>query len=194
MINLNAEYWNNRYLENDFGWDLGEVSSPIKAYFEQDLPLDLTILIPGAGNSYEAEFLFQKGFKNTYVLDFAEQAISNLKKRIPDFPENQIIQDDFFNHRGQYDLIIEQTFFCAINPSLRERYVRHMSDLLKPKGKLIGLLFNDSLNRDKPPFGGFKDDYVKLFSPKFNILTMDIAYNSVKPRAGRELFVVFEKD
>jgi len=69
-----------------------------------------------------------------------------------------------------------------------------MYDLLKPKGKLIGLLFNDTLNNDKPPFGGFKDDYVKLFSPKFNILTMDIAYNSVKPRAGRELFVVFEKD
>lgn len=194
MIDLTAEYWNNRYLENDFGWDLGEVSPPIKAYFEQDLPLDLSILIPGAGNSYEAEFLYHKGFKNTYVLDFAEQAISNLKKRIPYFPENQFIQDDFFNHIGQYDVIIEQTFFCAINPSLRERYVSHMYDLLKPKGKLIGLLFNDTLNNGKPPFGGFKDDYVKLFSPKFNILTMEIAYNSVKPRAGRELFIVFEKD
>ena len=72
MHDLTDKYWNQRYLTDDFAWDLGDVSAPLKAYIEQLDNIDLKILIPGAGNSYEAEFLFRKGFKNVFVLDFAE--------------------------------------------------------------------------------------------------------------------------
>ena len=189
MHNLTEEYWNNRYLSDDFSWDLGEASLPLKKYIEQLDNKDIMILIPGAGNAYEAEFLFNNGFKNIYVLDFAKIPLQNIKQRIPNFPSEQLIQQDFFEHQGQYDLIIEQTFFCAVNPSLRKKYVQHMKQLLKPNGKLVGLLFNDVLNIDKPPFGGNKIEYESLFSPMFDIKIMETAYNSIKPRAGRELFV-----
>lgn len=192
MDSLTNKFWNNKYETNDFGWDLGVVSPPLKAYFEQLSDKNISILIPGAGNSYEAEFLFGLGFKNVFVLDFAESPLLNIKKRIPDFPDKQLIQHDFFEHHGQYDLIIEQTFFCAINPNLRSQYIEQMNKLLKPKGKLVGLLFNDVLNTDKPPFGGNKEEYVTLFSKRFDVKMMGIAYNSVKPRAGRELFVVMQ--
>jgi thiopurine S-methyltransferase len=192
-MNLDARYWNNRYLNNEFGWDLGQVSPPIKLYVDQLKNKDLKILIPGAGNSYEAEYLFNNGFKHVFLLDFAEQAIHNFKSRVPDFPLKNLIVDDFFKHYGQYDIIIEQTFFCAINPELRKNYVDHMYAILKSKGKLVGLLFNDTLNTDKPPFGGFKEEYINLFSNKFSLRTIDVANNSVKPREGRELFIIFEK-
>lgn len=193
MDNLSSQYWNKRYQTNDFGWDIGGVSQPLKFYFEQLDNKDLKILIPGAGNSYEAEFLFNQGFRNCYVLDFALEPLQNLKQRMPEFPESQLIQQDFFKHKGQYDLIIEQTFFCAIDPSLRVDYVKHMNTLLKPNGKLVGLLFNDPLNLDKPPFGGNKDEYLKLFEPVFKIKTLEPCYNSIKPREGRELFVILQK-
>lgn len=189
MHNLTEEYWNNRYLNNDFSWDLGEISLPLKTYVEQLDNKDLMILIPGAGNAYEAEFLFNRGFKNVHVLDFAEAPLQNIQQRIPHFPSKQLVQQDFFEHRGQYDLVLEQTFFCAIHPSLRQKYVQHMKELLKPNGKLIGLLFNDVLNTDKPPFGGNQLEYEVLFSTLFDIKIMETAYNSIKPRAGRELFV-----
>lgn len=192
MHDLTEHYWNKRYVNDDFGWDLGEVSEPLKVYFEQLTNKDLRILIPGAGNSYEAEFLFNKGFKNVFVLDFAEAPLHNIKNRIPDFPSTQLIQQDFFEHKGQYDLIIEQTFFCAINPSLREQYANHMKQLLKPNGKLVGLLFNDVLNTDKPPFGGNTEEYIALFSTLFDVKLMETAYNSIKPREGRELFVMMQ--
>jgi len=192
MHDLTEHYWNKRYINDDFGWDLGEVSEPLKVYFEQLTNKDLRILIPGAGNSYEAEFLFNKGFKNVFVLDFAEAPLHNIKNRIPDFPSTQLIQQDFFNHQGQYDLIIEQTFFCAINPSLREQYAKHMKQLLKPNGKLVGLLFNDVLNTDKPPFGGNTEEYITLFSTLFDVKLMETASNSIKPREGRELFVMMQ--
>ena len=189
---LTKDYWNNRYLNNDFGWDLGGISPPLKEYIEQIQNKELVILIPGAGNAHEAEFLWRSGFKNIYILDVAEVPLQNIAKRLPDFPKNQLIQQDFFDHKGKYDLIIEQTFFCAIHPSLRGLYAKQMVALLKPTGKLIGLLFNDLLNVDKPPFGGFKEDYKVLFEPFFYIKIMETAYNSVLPRADRELFICME--
>lgn len=192
MENLSDTYWNNRYQNNDFGWDLGEASTPLKHYIEQLDNKDVKILIPGAGNAYEAELLFNLGFKNVFVLDFAEAPLRNIKKRLPNFPDKQLIQQDFFEHQGQYDLIIEQTFFCAINPNLREKYVQHMKELLAPNGKLVGLLFNDPLNDNHPPFGGNTGEYQKLFSDKLEIKKMEPCYNSIKPREGRELFVMMQ--
>jgi len=190
---LSSAYWNNRYVENDLGWDAGDITTPLKTYFDQLTGKSVKILIPGAGNSYEAEYLFNNGFKNVYVLDFAEAPLKNIKQRSKDFPSDQLIQQDFFDHKGQYDLIIEQTFFCAIDPKLRNAYTNHMSALLKPKGKLVGVLFNDILNTDKPPFGGNKEEYVKYFSPYFDFNTFDTCYNSIKPREGRELFINLSK-
>ncbi|RYF89397.1 MAG: SAM-dependent methyltransferase, partial [Chitinophagaceae bacterium] len=99
---------------------------------------------------------------------------------------------DFFELHEQFDLIIEQTFFCALSPALRVAYVSHMYKLLKEEGKLAGLLFNRSFDGG-PPFGGSKEEYVKLFSPLFEIVTMEACYNSIAPRAGSELFFILKK-
>ena len=34
-MKLTEEYWNNCYQNNDTGWDLGKISTPIEAYFSQ---------------------------------------------------------------------------------------------------------------------------------------------------------------
>jgi methyl halide transferase len=188
-IQLSNEYWNNRYAESDTGWDLGAPSTPLKEYVDQLTDKSIRILIPGCGNAWEAEYLWQQGFTNTCVIDYAPLAIEQFKKRFPDFPEAQVFCGDFFKHEGQYDLIVEQTFFCAIDPSLRDAYVTQMHALLKPSGKLVGLLFNDVLNTDKPPFGGSEQAYYKQFEPKFTFKHWATAYNSIAPRAGREWFI-----
>ncbi len=193
-MQLSSEYWNTRYIENNFGWDAGDITTPLKTYFDQLTDKPLKILIPGAGNSYEAEYLFNNGFKNVFVLDFAEAPLKNIKARCKDFPTSQLIQDDFFNHAGQYDLIIEQTFFCAIDPKLRTDYAKHIHALLKPKGKLVGLLFDTVFEKDGPPFSGNKAEYTKYFSPYFSFNTFDKCYNSIQPREGRELFINFSKN
>lgn len=84
-MDLNAGFWDDRYQSNDIGWDLGTISPPLQAYFDQLTNLDLKILIPGGGNSYEAEYLYNKGFKNIFVVDLSKTALDNLKARVPDF-------------------------------------------------------------------------------------------------------------
>jgi thiopurine S-methyltransferase len=68
-----------------------------------------------------------------------------------------------------------------------------MYDLLVPKGKLVGLLFNFDFSASGPPFGGSQSEYEKLFSPLFKIKSMNLCYNSVAPRSGNELFFIIEK-
>lgn len=186
---MNKNYWNQRYLNKEIGWDLGDVSQPIKGYVDQLSNRDTRILIPGCGHAYEAEYLWRKGFKNTYVLDVSDVALKKFKKKCSDFPEENLINMDFFEHESQYDLILEQTFFCALLPELREKYVQKMADLLNKKGKLVGLLFNVHFEGG-PPFGGSKEEYLKLFQKHFDLHMMEEAHNSVKPRAGRELFFI----
>lgn len=92
----------------------------------------------------------------------------------------------------KFDLIIEQTFFCALEPSLRKKYASKIATLLNNNGKIAGLLFNFPLTEVGPPFGGLTEEYKKLFSNKFKIKTLEKAYNSIKPRADKELFFIAE--
>ena len=188
-MKLNKDLWNERYLKQDIGWDIGYISTPLKEYFDQLENKNIKILIPGCGNAYEAEYLHQLGFNNVFLIDWAQKALDDFIKRTPEFPIEQVICGDFFKHQGQYDLIIEQTFFCAITPDLREDYVIQMKKLLAENGKLIGLLFNDKLYSNRPPFGGKKSDYLPLFSKHFKQAQMVKAYNSIPARQGRELFI-----
>ncbi|MEO2062018.1 MAG: SAM-dependent methyltransferase [Christiangramia sp.] len=193
MMDSNKNFWEKRYEENRTGWDIGEISTPLKNYIDQLQDQDLKILIPGGGNSYEAEYLFQNGFKNVHVVDIASQPLQNLKNRVPDFPESQLHHENFFSHQENYDLILEQTFFCALQPKIRASYAEKVSELLEENGKIAGILFNFEFTNDGPPFGGSKDEYLTYFSPYFKIDIFEECYNSIPPRQGKELFFKFSK-
>jgi len=190
---FDKNFWDNRYESKQTGWDIGYPSTPLASYFDALKNKNLKILIPGCGRAHEAEYLFQKGFKNIWLIDISNHALSAFSKRCPFFPKNQLIEDDFFNHQGTYDLIIEQTFFCAIDPKLRKHYVSHCAQLLKEKGQIVGLLFAHEFGNDHPPFGGSKEEYLQLFSSHFHIKHMKIAPNSIEARKGKELFITFDK-
>ncbi len=185
------EYWQNQYHEGKTGWDIGLISTPIKEYVDQLKDKTIKILIPGAGHAYEAEYLFELGFTKVFVLDIASKPLENFSTRFPGFPKSHLLQGDFFLHQGKYDLILEQTFFSALPPVLRPAYVDKMHELLKPNGKLVGLLFAIDFGNSFPPFGGNRDEYFFLFTPKFEIKTLEKAHNSIKPRAENEFFHIF---
>ena len=186
-------FWNQRYLSEDTGWDLGEVSPPIKSYIDQLSDKNIRILIPGCGNAHEAEYLLKSGFTAITLLDIAPSLVQNLHDKFKGNPNIKIVPGDFFQHQNKYDLILEQTFFCALNPALRSDYINKMHDLLSLKGKLAGLLFASDFEKAGPPFGGNSEDYQKLFSPKFELKTFENCHNSFVKRQGNELFIILKK-
>ena len=183
------EYWDTRWKKDETGWDIGEASTPLKSYFEQLENKNVKILIPGAGNAYEAELLHKLGFSNVWVLDIAPEAISSFKIRVPDFPQEHLLCANFFEIQDQFELMIEQTFFCALNPAEREKYCKKAKELITPGGKLVGLLFNIELFKDQPPYGGNEKECRPLFEKYFTIVFMEKSHNSIGPRANNELFI-----
>ncbi len=185
-------YWSNRYEEERTGWDIGYPSTPLKEYIDQLTDKNITILIPGAGNAYEAVYLYEQGFENVFIMDISNAPLDNFQKQNPNFPKENLLHQDFFEHGVIYDLILEQTFFCSFPPTDKNRtdYAKKMKALLNPKGKLVGLWFNVPLTGDmeKRPFGGDKAIYTNLFTPYFKNISFKNAYNSIPARAEKELF------
>ena len=131
MESNKKDFWQQRWLNGKTGWDVGYAAPPIAEYIDTLKDKNIKILIPGAGNAYEAEYLYNKGFTNVYVMDIASKPLENFKERVKDFPSDHLLLEDFFKHTGEYDLIIEQAFFIAIDPKLRGEYVEENERTLK---------------------------------------------------------------
>lgn len=189
---LPAEFWDDLYRRQETRWDIGSVSTPIKEYIDQLTNKDLRILIPGAGSSYEAMYLAAKGFTDITVIDISSLLTEKLQKTVaPLHPSIKIITGDFFLLSGQFDLVIEQTFFCTLHPSLRKKYIQKVKELLTGNGKLAGVLFNREFDNN-PPFGGGLEEYRQLFSSGLRIKVLEDCINSISARAGTELFLIAE--
>jgi methyl halide transferase len=193
-MELDETYWSKRYEDNNAAWDIGDISTPLQQYINQLTDKNIAILIPGCGNSYEAAYLLQQGFANITLIDISTTLCKIIEYKFAAYLGNglTIICGDFFELQGQYDLIFEQTFLCALNPSLRKKYVEKMQQLLKPGRKLIGVLFNKNFENN-PPFGGNETEYRELFHQFFSIEIMEPCYNSIIPRNGAELFIKLKR-
>lgn len=167
----------------------------MKAYADTLTDKNMSVLIPGCGNGYEAEYLITQGFKRITLIDISPVLTRRLEKKFEAnlFRQLRIITGDFFALQERFDLILEQTFFCALDPALRPAYALKMQELLHPGGRLAGVLFDRDFPSPGPPFGGNREEYRQLFAPLFRIITMEPCYNSVKPRAGTECFFILEK-
>ncbi|MEB8347469.1 methyltransferase domain-containing protein [Flavobacteriaceae bacterium KMM 6898] len=193
-MKLTKDFWEEKYKNGDLKWDIGYISTPLKTYIDQLKDKEIRILVPGAGHGHEVAYLHQLGFKNVYVVDLAEQPLKRIETVCPDFPKDRLKQADFFElSYPDFDLVLEQTFFCALRPELRTAYVQKMSALLRPGGKIVGLFFDFPLTKAGPPFGGSKKEYETLFKHSFRIKVLERAYNSIQPRKDKELFFIFEK-
>lgn len=192
--NPQATYWNNRYIQKQTGWDIGAVSTPLKTYIDSLADKKQRILLPGCGNSYEAAYLLEKGFSAITLIDISQILTSQLEQKFKPVLNKALtlITGDFFDFHGQFDLILEQTFFCALPPARRPDYARKMHELLAVEGKLAGVLFNRAFESG-PPFGGDEAEYRKLFNPYFVLEKLEPCYNSIPARAGTELFIQFRK-
>jgi methyl halide transferase len=190
------EDWQRHYDENDMGWDLGQVAPPfVRLWEEGQLPMG-KVLIPGCGRGHEVLFLAENGFEVTGV-DYSDGAVTYLRNALKERNlKGQILQQDFFSlnssHDELYDLIIEQTFFCAISPQYRQDYVSNVSRILKPGGILVGLFYHTD-KEGGPPYNTTREDLETHFSEKFKIIKLEKETSSAEQRKNKEWLVILKK-
>lgn len=192
MTRFDENYWQQRWQNGQTGWDIGGPAPAILQHFSSIGNKMLRILIPGCGNAYEARALWEMGFKNITVAEIVTSKAAALREQFKD-TGIRVFQGDFFQMDGQYDSIVEHTFFCSLSPELRPEYARKVFRLLRESGQLTGLLFNRTFDRAGPPFGGNREEYLSLFTPLFRQVILETCLNSIPPRAGSELFITLTK-
>ena len=142
-----------------------------------------SVLIPGCGLGEDAFYFSRLGY-NVSAVDWAHTAVDDLRMRARrvqlsiealccsywDIPENWY---------GTFDVFVEQTFFCVLEPEERFRYVQQVLNLIKPKGHFLGAFFVTEDPKKKslrtegaPPFWITETELRTLFDPHFHIVKL----------------------
>ena len=191
------KFWENIYIDNDAGWDLGgptpvfvKISSIIK-------PKKICII--GCGKGYDAVMFAKNNFDVTAV-DFAPSAVNSLKSLAKKNKVTiNVLEKDIFSLNNQYDnsfdYVIEQTCFCAIHPNRRIEYEKLVFRMLKTNGKLIGLWFplDKDINDGGPPYGTTVEEVKSLFKDGWMLESEEFPKESIKSRISREKLIIFKK-
>ena len=194
----NPLFWDSKYKTDNIGWDIGCATPIFTHYFKKLSTANKKILIPGSGNGHDAIYLAELGFE-VYTVDFSKVANHNLitESKMKGLSIT-VITEDFFNLNNYdfyFDIILEYTFFCAINPERRNEYIKKIYSLLKSNGMLVGIflpLIKDSKVKG-PPFTVNIETVNNQFSKYFKNITFKKSKFSIKPRKNNELFFTMEK-
>ncbi|MBI3812313.1 MAG: methyltransferase domain-containing protein [Nitrospirae bacterium] len=198
-----AAFWAELYRTGDTGWDQGGPSPGLVDFLKNDLGPGRAVpfrsgraLVPGCGHGHDARALAVAGFE-VIGLDVVKKAVEEAARtaEAEGLKNIRFEQADFLKLpvrlRGPYDLIFENTFFCAIDPDHRDRYVESAATLLKPGGFLLGVFYNIRPETG-PPFGTTREELSDRFGHRFT-LVLDHVPRSIPRREGKELLMLWQR-
>ncbi|HEY8965150.1 MAG TPA: methyltransferase domain-containing protein [Candidatus Methylacidiphilales bacterium] len=192
----NGTDWEARYQAGEAHWDKGRPAPPLVDYL-RDHPSELQgrVLVPGCGLGHDVRALAAAGL-DVVGFDIAPTAVDRAKARPPVGSERYEL-GNFFElpgaFRGAFDWVFEHTCFCAIDPSLREDYVRAAASALKPEGRLLAIFYMEPDAEQGPPFRSDLAELHRLFGPAF-VWEADWVPTSAYPgREGRERMAILRK-
>jgi SAM-dependent methyltransferase len=185
--------WEARYSTGDTPWELGAPSSPLIDLLHAYRERLGGALVPGCGRGDDALYVAGLGAAVT-GWDLAPTAIAAARvaveaRGLPATFEVRDALEPYPDALARFDTVVEHTFFCAISPMLRRRYVEAMADLLRPDGLLLGVfLLGDSSHG--PPFGATASELRSVLGWRFDMERLEPAHNSPPRWSGRELCIV----
>lgn len=190
-------FWDDRYTTGRTNWDIGQPAPPLVAFAPQlPRPLGRRLACLGCGRGHDALFFAELGW-SVAGFDFSEVALRYANERaashglLVDFQRRDLFTLDG-DYRRVFDVVVEHTCFCAIDPNRRDDYVAVVRELLKPGGFFVGL-FYAILPEDGPPFPTSADELRRRFAEGFEEQALFVPDTSVEGRAGRELLAVFRR-
>lgn len=192
-------YWDAIYnAPEEPRWVLGHPAPPLVYWLEHDRPKPGRVAVLGCGYGLDALAFSDHGF-DAVGYDFAELAIARGRAKVLPLRKQgrlALVQADFFelprSEREAFDYVYEYTSFVAIEPSRRDEYARMCHAILKPGGLLVGCFYNHG-REGGPPFDARRDDVLKVFSPLFDIVKLEVSAHSIERRKGHELWAEFRK-
>ena len=171
-------------------WDAGGVPPKLESWLRGVPPRK--ILVPGCGAGYEVRFFAEHGH-DVLGIDFSDAAIEAAQRELGSL-SSRVRKADFFALAGEFDLVYERAFLCALPRARWPDWARRMAELVRPGGKLAGFFYIDD-NQRGPPFGVSRPRLHELLGERFD-LTAD---EPVPPAAsiavfqGKEIWQVWKR-
>jgi SAM-dependent methyltransferase len=190
-----ADFWTNIYQTEQPRWEL-EQPTPSLVDLLPRLKLPKSrILVLGCGSGNDAAYFAEQGHVVT-AIDISDEALSRGRKKFSRFENIQWLQADLFKlgreHDQSYDVIFENTCFCAINPAKRSELVQIWRRLLAPGGFLMANLFVME-KRNNPPFGSTEWELRERLKKNFHFVFWGRWHQSIDRRNGKELLIYAQK-
>lgn len=142
MLGPTPEFWQERYLNRQTGWDRGGASPQLLAWLEAEhLRPPARIAVPGCGAGWEVAELAQRGFAVTGI-DYAEAAVAQASGLLDDLglPAKLERADVLcWQPEMRFDAVYEQTCLCALHPDHWVAYAAALHRWLMPGGRLFAL-------------------------------------------------------
>ncbi|MBX3058873.1 MAG: methyltransferase domain-containing protein [Anaerolineae bacterium] len=190
-------FWEKRYQNNQFPWDLGGPTPVFARLAAQGQLLPGAMMVLGAGRGHDARLFARHGFAVTAV-DFATTAITAMQTLAdPNYPL-EIVHSDFFalpvTFNGRYQYVLDYTSFCAIQPHRRGEYADLVARLLQPGGQFVTLAFPIGKRDGGPPFTVQPDAIINLFGTRgFALQHREKPPDSVPERRPYEELLILAK-
>lgn len=205
------EFWDDAYREERDGWDMG-TPTPVFADLLDRYGMDFRplggpdfsalgrrprVLVPCSGRGYDALLFAERGWDVTAV-DFSAEPLQWLHaERSRRGIEMHVLQADMFplgeTYPAHFDLLLEYTCVCAIDPSRRGEFLRFAADTLRAGGLLLALLFPVDGRPGGPPFAIDTQEFKREAEEYFLLKYETTPETSVKPRLGKERLLVMER-
>jgi SAM-dependent methyltransferase len=182
------EFWDTRFRDGVTPWDAGGVPARLKEWVKAKPPG--RVLVPGCGSGYEARLFAEHGH-DVLAIDFSEAAIEAARRKIG----LQVRKADFFTlDEGQFDVVYERAFLCALPRSRWADWARRMAELVRPGGELAGFFHLDD-NLRGPPFGTSREALSGLLAPAFDLVADQAvpAAESIPVFKGKEIWQVWQR-
>jgi methyl halide transferase len=157
-------------------------------------------LVPGCGRGYDVTYLANEN-RVVYGIDIVQIAIDAATARLESIPDEEGVNKansrfqlaSFFelptDQDSQFDFIYDYTFFCALDPSLREAWADKMSQLVKSNGILCTIIFPICQKVGGPPFAVSLSVYRDLLEARgFTSMRLaDLSPESSHPNRGGQV-------
>ena len=189
-------FWNQRYASAETPWALPKVPAALRSFLKRTQTRG-RVLIPGCGTDYRVIAAFADAGFDVTAIDFSPVAVAETKKALGNFGPSRtgrIMRADFFrsDFGRHFDLVYERTFLCAMHPRRWRGYARRVAELLRPRGRLIGIFFYGT-EPDPPPYPISTAEAQEIFGNYFRLVRDGKVSDSVTMFAGMERWQEWER-
>ncbi|KAH0449184.1 hypothetical protein IEQ34_022984 [Dendrobium chrysotoxum] len=190
MSSGSADGWEKCWEEGVTPWDLGQTTPIITDLIQTGEFPEGRILVPGCGTGYDVVAMASP-VRFVVGLDISITALNKAKEWSSSLPNARyftFLAEDFFTWTPSelFDAIFDYTFFCAIHPSMRSAWATKVSELLKPDGELITLMYLVEDQQAGPPYNTSVADYEEVLHP-VGFKTISIVDNELAVKRRKKI-------